>query len=251
MNRFLAAVLTIALLLSLSACGGKESPGREPASGGGTVGGQGEPSAPKEPEPEKGTPAPSAIPRADEELVRQIIVTYGAYEDTLNTPAALTVGKKSLFLRGESWSGAESLTPETLLLWVDSLPMTEKEWNTFEAAQHNAEGRMGESPFGYRFFPPELVEDKVLSRFDTTLEHLRSDPETYDAALPGYFLPAGGGMGGRVAISYTYSQEGEILTIPVTLNRADGSEPAAVHTLTVRLEEGGSWKYLGCQVAPA
>lgn len=247
MNRFLAVILALILLLSLSACGGKESPGREPVSGGGPVGGQGEPSAPEGPEPEK----EPAIPQADDELVRQIILTYGAYEDTLNTPAALTVGKKSLFLRGESWSGAESLPPETLLYWVDSLPMTEEEWNAFEAAQHNAEGRTGESPFGYRFFPPELVEDKVLSRFDTTLEHLRSDPENYDANLLGYFLPAGGGMGGRVTISYTYAQEGEILTIPVTLNRADGSEPAALHTLTVRLEGGGGWKYLGCQVASA
>jgi len=243
MKRFLAAILALVLLLACAACGGKETPSAPEAtiSGGGAVGEQRE-----EPSDRPGDPA-EPVPQAEEALVREIVLTYGAYEDTLNTPSALAVGKKSLFLREEGWEGA--LTPAGYLYWVDSLPMTEEEWNTFEAAQTHAQGREGESPFGYRFFPPELVEDKVLSHFDTTLDQLQSDPECYDGSVPGYFLPAGGGMGSRITVSYTYAQDGETLTVPVTLTWADGSEPAAVHTLTVRLEPDGGWKYLGCQVA--
>ena len=46
----------------------------------------------------------------DDALVREMIFAYGAYEDTLNGPAVLTVRKKSLFHRMESW-GAGDLTP--------------------------------------------------------------------------------------------------------------------------------------------
>lgn len=238
MKQIVSITLAALLVLSLSACGGKDAP--EPISGGGPVGGQAE-------EPGMGTSHDA--PQAGEALVKEIVLTYGAGEDTLNGPPAIVVKKKSLFLREEGWSGGEGLAPADYLYWVDSLPLTEEEWNTVEEGQHYAQDHKGESPFGYRFFPPELVEGKVLSRFDVTPEHLRSDPENYDSGIPAYFLPAGGGMGAPITVSYTWSQEGDTLTIPVALDRSGGGQPDCTHTLTVRLEEDGGWKYLGCQVA--
>lgn len=235
----------LALLLALSACGGKgqapvtsapvpEAPASAP-----------ETSAPATPAPEP--PDEQHYPQADDALVREMIFAYGAYEDTLNGPAVLTVRKKSLFHRMESW-GAGDLTPGDYLYWADTLPMTEEEQKAADQGQHHAQDHKGESPFGYRFLPAAWVEETVLSRFDTTVEVLRGDPEYYDGSIPGYFLSAGGGIGEISTLSYSFSQEEDILTIPVTLTFVNSTRPYSTHTLTVRLEPDGGWKYLGCQV---
>ena len=102
MGRFFAVLLTLSLLLACAACGDKDAPSSQtPASGGGLV--ESQPESPPEPE---------ETPQADDALVREMIFAYGAYEDTLNGPAVLTVRKKSLFHRMESW-GAGDLTPGT------------------------------------------------------------------------------------------------------------------------------------------
>lgn len=86
MDRFFAVLLTLSLLLACAACGDKDAPSSQPpASGGGLV--ESQPESPPEPE---------ETPQADDALVREMIFAYGAYEDTLNGPAALTVRKKSL-----------------------------------------------------------------------------------------------------------------------------------------------------------
>lgn len=212
-------------------------------------------SSPKDPSPGGGLvisqPEDDPIPQVDAALVREIVFTYGAREDTDNQPDAIVPRNKSLFYREESWSGENGLTPFYYLYWEDSLPATEEEWAAIEVGQRYAEGRQGESPFGYRYLgPAETVEEKILSHFEVTLEHLRSDPEYYDGSIPGYFMMAGGGMGERPTVSFTYEQDGDILTVPVTLTPPDYSiYPETTHTLTVRLEPGGGWKYLGCQVA--
>ena len=93
MGRFFAVLLTLSLLLACAACGDKDAPSSQtPASGGGLV--ESQPESPPEPE---------ETPHADDALVREMIFAYGAYEDTLNGPAVLTVRKKSLFHRMESW----------------------------------------------------------------------------------------------------------------------------------------------------
>ena len=237
MGRFFAVFLTLSLLLACAACGDKDAPSSQPpASGGGLV--ESQPESPPEPE---------ETPQADDALVREMIFAYGAYEDTLNGPAVLTVRKKSLFHRMESW-GAGDLTPGDYLYWADTLPMTEEEQKIADQGQHHAQDHKGESPFGYRFLPAAWVEETVLSRFDTTVDVLRGDPEYYDSSIPGYFLSAGGGIGERSTLSYSFSQEEDILTIPVTLTFVNSTQPYRTHTLTVRLEPDGGWKYLGCQV---
>ena len=142
MGRFFAVLLTLSLLLACAACGGKDAPSSQPpASGGGLV--ESQPESPPEPE---------ETPQADDALVREMIFAYGAYEDTLNGPAALTVRKKSLFHRMESW-GAGDLTPGDYLYWADTLPMTEEEQKIADQGQHHAQDHKGQSPFGYRFLP--------------------------------------------------------------------------------------------------
>lgn len=241
-------------LLLLVGCGGKAVPSSQsdPPSGGGLVVFQPEDVPSDSDLAPENSGEDDSVPHVEVALVREIVFTYGAEEDTLNQPGVIVRKKKSLFFLEESWSGENGLTPFNYLYWKDSLPVSDEEWNTIEAGQHYAEGRQGESPFGYRYIGPgEMVEQKILSHFEVTLEHLRSDPEYYDGSIPGYFLMAGGGMGERPTISFTYEQDGDILTIPVFLashSSLDGSEQEVTHTLTVRLEPGGGWKYLGCQV---
>lgn len=240
MKRFVTILLA---LLLLAACGGKEAPSsspKDPSSGGGRV------ISP----PEDSSSEDDSSSQVDVALIREIVFTYGAEEDTLNQPGVIVRKKKSLFFREESWSGENGLTPYDYLYWEDSLSVSDDEWAAIEAGQHYAEGRQGESPFGYRYIGPgEMVEEKILSHFEVTLEHLRSDPEYYDSSIPGYFLMVGGGMGNRPTISFTFQQDEDILTVPVTITPSDGSGPEITHILTVRLESDGGWKYLGCQVA--
>lgn len=254
-------------LLLLAACSDKAAPSssqKDPSSGGGLVISPPE-NSPSDPHPSEDMDVPSnsapdesqdfpsgddSSPQVDVALIREIIFTYGAEEDIYNyDQPTIVMKKKSLFIRDESWSGENGLTPFDYLYWEDSRPTTDEEWDAIEAGQHYAEGRQGESPFGYRYLGPgEMVEEKILSHFQVTLEHLRSDPEYYDGSIPGYFMMAGGGMGARPTISFTFQQDGDILTVPVTLTFPDGSEPETTHTLTIRLESNGGWKYLGCQV---
>lgn len=248
MKRLISILLA---LLLLTACGGKAASSSGSASDGGGLtvsqpsdGPDNSDEAPENPDED------ASIPQADQELVREIVFTYGAKEDMVYGPGNYTTRNKSLFFREESWSGENGLEPFYYLYWEDSLPSTEEEWAVIQAGQHYAEEHQGESPFGYGYLGPgETVEEKILAHFEVTLEHLRGDPEYYDGSIPGYFMMAGGGMGERPVVSFTYEQEGDILTIPVRLTYS--FEPNVTHTLTVRLEPDGGWKYLGCEVSSA
>ena len=58
----------------------------------------------------------------------------------------------------------------------------------------------------------------MLSRFDTTVEVLRGDPEYYDGSIPGYFLSAGGGIGEISTLSYLIYDHGRTPLSPGTFN---------------------------------
>lgn len=249
-------VIILLAILLLSACGiEKQSPtpsGSSPVSAPESSPVEPERSDPSAPEDSgEGEGGEGSIPQADVALVREIVFAYGAVEDTYNyDQPTIVMKKKSLFIRDESWSGENGLALDWYLYWEDSLPSTDEEWAAIEAGQQYAEEHQGESPFGYGYLGPgEMVEQKILEHFEVTLDYLHSDPEYYDDSIPGYFYPAGGGMGERPIVSFTFQQDGEILTIPVTLTSPSGYEPEQTHTLTVRLEPDGGWKFLGCQVA--
>ena len=237
-------------LLLLTACGGKAAPSSQgdPSSGGGLTVSQPE-NGPGEEMKDPGGEDP--IPQADEDLVREIVFVYGANEDMVYGPGHYTIRNRSMFIREESWSGENGLEPFDYLYWESTLPVTDEEWAVIEAGQHYAEEHQGESPFGYGYLgPAETVEGKILSHFEVTLEHLRGDPEYYDGDIPCYFIGSGGGMGAKPSLTFTYEQDGDILTIPVTLTPPSyANDPIAIHTLTVRLEPDRGWKYLGCQVS--
>ena len=250
MKRCFALVVFLILILSLAACGGREQiPAMEPKSGlpsgGGPVTSRPENDPDEDPDASGGD---DSIPQADVALVREIVFTYGAEEDTYNRPGTIITKKSSLFYRDDGWSGENALDVSTYLSWVLWLPATEEEQALIDAGERYTEGRII-GGFDSRYVGPgEMVEEKIMSHFEVTLEHLHSDPEYYDGSIHGYFYPAGGGMGERPIVSFTFRQDGDILTIPVTLTSPSGSEPETTHTLTVRLGPGGGWKYLGCQV---
>ena len=69
------------------------------------------------------------------------------------------------------------------------------------------------------------------------MDYLQSNPVTYRQEYQGCSLGGGVGIGERPALTYEYSQKG-----------ATSSAGGITHTLTVRLEENGGWKYLSDQV---
>lgn len=244
MKRLLPILLA---LLLLAACGGKTAPSPGVASGGGLTVSQPD-DGPDDPDETPESPGGDAsIPQADVALVREIVFTYGAQEDSYQ-PGVVIPKNRGFFNRSESWSGENGLAPSDYLNWEYGLPATEEERAAIDAGQQYAEGR---SIGGFGCFyigPGEMVEKKIMSHFEVTAEHLRGDTECYDGSIPGYFLPSGGGKGETPTISFTWEQDGDILTVPVILTYADHEN---THTLTVRLEPGGGWKYLGCEVAEA
>lgn len=251
MKRFLPILLA---LLLLTACGGKATPSSnsEPSSGGGLV--------VYPPDASLGDPddlgdtldgpgGDDSIPQADVALIREIVFTYGAHED-FHRPGVIIPKNRGLFVGSVSWSGENGLEPSFYLNWEYGVPTTEEEQTAIDAGQQYAEGRHIGGFDSFFVGPGALVEGKIISHFEVTAEHLRGDTELYDGSIPGYFLPAGGGKGATPTISFTYQQDGDILTIPVILTFPEGyPDPDTTHTLTVRLEQDGGWKYLGCQVA--
>ena len=77
------------------------------------------------------------------------------------------------------------------------------------------------------------------------MDYLQSNPVTYRQEYQGCSLGGGVGIGERPALTYEYSQKGDLLTVVVTETY---SASDITHTLTVRLEENGGWKYLSDQV---
>ena len=240
------------VLLLLAACGGKATPSSksDPSSDGGLV--------VYPPDVSLGDPddlddtldgpgGDGSIPQADVALIREIVFTYGAYEDP-NQPGTIIPKNRGLFVGSVSWSGENGLEPSSYLNWEYGLPTTEEEQAAIDAGQQYAEGRVIGGFDSFFVGPGALVEGKIISHFEVTAEHLHSDPELYDGSIPGYFLPAGGGKGATPTISFTYQQDGDILTIPVILT-GGFPDPEETYTLTVRLEPDGGWKYLGCQIA--
>ena len=75
------------------------------------------------------------------------------------------------------------------------------------------------------------------------MDYLQSNPVTYCQEYQGCSLGGGVGIGERPALTYEYSQKGGLLTVAAT-----SSAGGITHTLTVRLEENGGWKYLSDQV---
>jgi len=242
-KRVFALLLALGLALSLGACGEKARPSSqaptEPSSIEVRSGGP-ESSAP---EGEASSEAPaSGIPQADDALAREIVMVYGAEETVRDGQTLLVPTLVSLYFSSDpenSWEGGESLDPWSYFCWVFGSTMKEEYEYKLEAYK-NPKGE----EYGW-FFPQDIYEERVQTYFEVSTGHLRGT-DAYDAEYQGYSIGGGGGRGDTPVLSYEYSQEGELLTIAVTADY--DSSPDCRHTLTVRLEEGGGWKYLADKV---
>lgn len=236
----LCLAVTLALSLALGGCGDKARPVPPPT----------QPSSievrPREPE----SPAPEenpasvidTMPQVSDEVKQNILLIYGAEESPDGPGSRLIPTGISLYYRTQSWEGSQGLTPGEYFGWFFSTTMKEDYEYKREAYKHPR----GEE-YGF-FFPRDVYEERIQTYFEVSSEYLRSDETYYQEEYQGYCIGAGGGKGDTPVIRQTqWSQEGDILTAIVSLD-SDIPGGDSRHTLTVRLEEGGGWKYLGDQV---
>jgi hypothetical protein len=238
-QRFLALGTALTLVLTMAACG--EADKAQPVSGSS----QSSPSSLATEPPADLSQDADGIPQANDAMVRKIICTYGAMEElTTDGSPRLVPTAISLFYSNESWEGPEDLTPGEYFSWFFSTT-----WNEdYEYKQEAYKNPHGEN-MGW-FYPQDLYEERIQQYFEISSDYLRSDPTYYDAEYQGYWIGGGGGKGLVPILRYEWSQEGEILTVDVTLDYIE-AQPGSTHRLTVRLEPDGGWKYLSCQVIPA
>ena len=115
-KRFFALALCLALILG--GCGEEAKPSTQPPTQPSSI--EIRPSRPEEP----GSSAPEA-PADLDALVKEIVLTYGAEEDTLNGPARLVPTDISLFMSDTGWEGGENLAPGNYFAWFFSTTMKE------------------------------------------------------------------------------------------------------------------------------
>lgn len=238
-KRVFALVLALCLGLSLAGCGEKARPSSQPPTQPSSI--EVRPSPSEDPAPEEAGPAPDASAGLDA-LVKEIVLTYGAEEETLDGQTRLVPTDISLFISDTDWSSGEELSPGHYFSWFFSTTMKED----YEYKQETYKHPKGED-YGW-FFPQDIYEGRIQTYFEVSTEHLRSDPDYYQAEYQGYCVGGGGGKGEGPTLTYEYSREGELLTIAVDRVYPSGAFPDLRHTLTVRLEGGGGWKYLGDRV---
>ncbi len=236
LQRILALGAVFALVLTMAACG--EEDRAQPVSGSSQSSAS---SLATEPPADLSQDA-DGIPQANDAMVRKIICTYGAMEElTTDGSPRLTLPGISLFYTNQSWETPEDLSPGSYFSWFFSTT-----WNEdYEYKQEAYKNPHGEN-MGW-FYPQDLYEERIQQYFEVSTDYLRSDPTYYDAEYQGYSIGGGGGKGMIPSIRYEWSQEGEILTVDVTLDYGE-VQAGSIHSLTVRLEPNGGWKYLSCQV---
>ena len=93
-----------------------------------------------------------------------------------------------------------------------------------------------------------MVTNLHKALFDLPLEWLRSHSE-YDAASSTYRFGTGYGGAGSVGAVTGSRKNGELLEIDCSwFDWRDGESPdlqTYSHTVTIKLEEDGGWKYVG------
>ena len=235
-RRILALGAVFAMILTMAACG--EEDRAQPVSGSSPAS-----SSLSAQPPEASSESLEAVPQADDSLVKEVVCTYGALVDSSYDPPRLVPSSVSLFYIDTSWKSPEELTPGNYFSWFFSTTWDE-DYEYKKEAYRNPKGEN----MGW-FYPQDLYEARIQEYFQVSTDHLRSDPLYYDAENGGYSIMGGGGKGLVPALSCTWSQEGDLLTVDVALDYGEG-QPGSTHRLTVRLEPDGGWKYLGCEVTP-
>ncbi len=231
----------LALLLALSACGGKgqapvtsapvpEAPASAP-----------ETSAPATPAPEP--PDEQHYPQADDALVREIIKTYGAEETTgPDGVTRLVPTIPSLFSRTGSWTDPWDLTIEEFYYWFLSTTFEEDFAYKKEHYTHPATGGWG------WFYPQDLFEERVMTYFQLGKTQLRQEGDVYRSEMGGYWVEGfAPGIGEKPEITYTYRQRERVLDIDLTFTCSSGTTHGE---LRVRLLRDGGWRYISWSFFP-
>lgn len=231
----------LALLLALSACGGKtpapetsapvpEAPSSAP-----------ETSAPATPAPEP--PDEQHFPQADDALVREIIKTYGAREEVgPDGVSRLVAVEASLLDHFSNWDSVEELTTMAFYSWFLTTTYQEDPDQRRERYSHPDLEEMDGI-----FYPQDLFEERVQRYFRASSRQLRSGAP-YDPQRQGYWLPISLGIG-ESAIEYSYTQDNGILTIDLSLDYSPRYSPYTGR-LTVILFEEDQWEYLCWKCLP-
>ena len=234
-RRILALGAVFAMILTMAACG--EEDRAQPVSGEAPAS-----SSLSTQPPESSSEGLEAVPQADDSLVKEIICTYGAVEDSSSDGSPRLVPTAvSLFYLDESWKSPEELSPGGYFSWFFSTTWDEDYEYKKEAYKNPKGENMG------WFYPQDLYEGRIQEYFEVSTDHLRSDPLYYDAQYGGYSIGGGGGKGMVPTLSCEWSQEGDLLTVDVALDYGE-AQAGSTHRLTVRLEPEGGWKYLSCEV---
>ncbi len=243
MRKILCLALTVALLLAACREGTQARPSSEAPEGPSSL--TVRPPA-EDPEPAPETPSSASEPsqeETDDALVREIVMTYGAEESTPKDGRTRLVTKMvSLLYMDTSWSHPEELSTGDYWGWFLSTTFDEEDEYKLE---HYTHPKLGEGS-GW-FFPQDLFEERVQRYFGVTTQHLR-DSSYYDPELGGYWLGGGGGVGERPEVTYTYTREGDRLTIDLELHYEYSQHAGG--RLYVTLEPEGGWKYTGWDCRP-
>ncbi len=231
----------LALLLALSACGGKTPAPVTPAPAPEAPASAPETSAPATPAPEP--PDEQHYPQADDALVREIIKTYGAEETTgPDGVTRLVPTIPSLFSRTGSWTDPWDLTIEEFYYWFLSTTFEEDFAYKKEHYTHPATGGWG------WFYPQDLFEERVMTYFQLGKTQLRQEGDVYRSEMGGYWVEGfAPGIGEKPEITYTYRQRERVLDIDLTSTCSSGTTHGE---LRVRLLRDGGWRYISWSFFP-
>ncbi len=241
LRRILALGAVFAMILTMAACGG--SGGESQAASASPDSGS---SAPES------TPAEAEVPQADDELVGEIVMRYGALptQEGADPGTYPIILAGSLFYLTESWESPEEISADRYFSWYYTGDWGE-DWETQQELYPSPIPGASADGSDSVLYPQDLYEGRIQQYFEVSADHLRSDPVYYHADYQGYSAnqwTMGKGIAPLLNM-VEYTQEGDILTIQVDESNAVNA-PRNSHLLTVRLEPDGGWKYLGCQVTP-
>jgi hypothetical protein len=240
-QRFLALGAVFALVLTLGACGGSGGESL-PASG----------SVSSTPESSSQESAPAEVPQADDELVGEIVMRYGALptQEGAEPGTYPIIIAGSFFYLNESWDSPEEISAAQYFSWYYTGDWGE-DWETQQELYPSPIPGATADGSDSVLYPQDVYEGRIQEYFEVSSDHLRSDSAYYRADYQGYSAnqwSAGKGLAPLLNV-VEYTQEGDLLTIQVDESNAVNA-PRNSHLLTVRLEPDGGWKYLSCQVTP-
>ncbi|WP_312643487.1 hypothetical protein [Hydrogenoanaerobacterium sp.] len=180
----------------------------------------------------------------EDSLYRDILINYGAYIPEISDYQLSAHKGASLFWHSD-WDEQNPLPADAYFSWYLG-----QLWN--EGLSYEERAVKYASPYGEDrgwFIKKQDYESKAQKYFDVTTEYLRS-AKAYDAKYEGYTIGGGGGIGETPKIVlFKTEREGDVLKLYLTLVYNEENRiyamPNEYKILSVRLLEGGGYRYIG------